>query len=54
VEKTQFPSATAGGTYIITVIAGVNSSKFRKIAAFLNKKKLMFFVKLWEHKNSYI
>jgi hypothetical protein len=57
VGKTQFPNATAGGTYlyIITVVSGVNSSNFRKIAAFLNKKKFLFiFVKVWEQKNSYI
>jgi hypothetical protein len=41
VGKTQFPNATAGGTNIITVIAGVNSSIFRKFVAFLNKKKFM-------------
>jgi hypothetical protein len=40
VWKTQFPSATAGGTYTITVILGVNSWKFRKITEFLNKKKI--------------
>jgi hypothetical protein len=40
--KTQFPIAIAGVTYIITVIAGVNGSKFRKIVAFLNEKKITF------------
>jgi hypothetical protein len=42
VGKRQSPSATVGATDIITVIAGVKFSKFRKTAAFINEKNSCF------------